>query len=57
MPRYEHGDASLYERGKPFISNEYETIICLRPSKDVEGDSWRAQHSERAIAGLYELGL
>ncbi|MFZ8788442.1 MAG: hypothetical protein ACO2OZ_02100 [Acidilobaceae archaeon] len=30
MRQYEHGDASLYEYGKPFISHEYEIIICAR---------------------------
>jgi hypothetical protein len=33
MHVYELGDASLYESGKPFISHEYETIICLCPGK------------------------
>jgi hypothetical protein len=33
MHWYEHGDANLYERGKPFISYEYETIICMCPDK------------------------
>jgi transposase InsO family protein len=28
---YERGDTSPYERGKPFISHEYESIIYLRP--------------------------
>ncbi len=31
MPWYELGDTSLYESGKPFIWDEYEAIICLRP--------------------------
>jgi hypothetical protein len=31
MHRYERGDTSPYERGKPFIWDEYESIICLRP--------------------------
>jgi hypothetical protein len=31
MHWYELGDASLYENGKPFIWDGYESIICLRP--------------------------
>jgi hypothetical protein len=33
MHWYEHGDANLYERGKPSTSYEYETIICMCPDK------------------------
>jgi hypothetical protein len=33
MHGYEHRDVSLYESGKPFIWDEYETFIFLRPSK------------------------
>jgi hypothetical protein len=33
MPWYELGDAILYGSWKPFIWDEYETIICLRPAK------------------------
>ena len=39
MHWYEHGDVSLYENGKPFIWDEYETIICLRPCKPVVAGS------------------
>jgi hypothetical protein len=29
MHWYEHGDVRVYESGKPFIWDEYESIICL----------------------------
>ena len=42
MHGYEHGDANLYESGKPFIWNEYETFICLCPdAAEVRGSNPR----------------